>query len=443
MNTNHKKWATVTLLIILALIAIVYSGESAQASEPPEPLSFPTSAELLESGPGNWNSEDEGFYQIPPSWEITIEGWSDEVYQINDSCNFVQLLTAKSGVLYRTVFWKTEGLNQDQVDHWISEGWHLESGPAWNLCAEHQYLAWTNIEPWIVSEVGGGVFEDSDGDALWEQGESGIADVTVRLTDCDAQVFQEVTTSEWNYRFYNVEPGSYCVTANESTLPEGNWQLTTASNPLTVTVSSGDVIDDLHFGYQQAEPTATATSTAQPTPRPTATSTPTATPEPTATATSTATATATATATLTPTIVPTPTLTPTVEPGEHLVFLPIIRKDETTEPDTCPQKVRVSYLNHSEVVDFEPWPGQMRTLGLFAAGTEVRFEMVDGEATQSNLSWPSWYAVQGPGPTWSFTPTTTVAPPHPALGVPYEFHIWNSTPGEPYCLASFQLQWDP
>lgn len=133
------------------------------------------------------------------------------------------------------------------------------------------------------------------------------------------------------------------------------------------------------------------------------------------------------------------------EPQEWRLLIPLLMVSPPPPPPACPQKIQVNYLGYSEVVDFTEWPGQMRTLGLFAAGTEVSFEMIEGSATQSNLSWPSWYQLQGSGPEWVYNPTSTIVPPHPGLGIPYEFHVWNSggTPDDPYCIVSFQLQWDP
>lgn len=281
---NIKRLLTLASLLLIALPA--FTVGHAQTFGPPDPLTFPITADLLVSGPGDWSSQGEGWYHIPPSWAISIEGWADEVYQVDDTCNFVQVLVAKSGINYRTVFWKTDGMTPEEIAFWQSEGWYLEDGTAWNLCAGKTYLAWTNIEAWIVSEVGGGVFEDLDADGLWEQGESGISDVSVSLTDCEQAVYQTVVTSIWNYRFYNVSPGSYCVLVDESTLPPGVWELTTSANPLTITVRGSEVIDWLHFGYHEAPPTPspTSTATATRTPTPTATSTtpptPTITPEP-------------------------------------------------------------------------------------------------------------------------------------------------------------------
>lgn len=149
------------------------------------------------------------------------------------------------------------------------------------------------------SEIGGWVFDDRNGDGVYQPwlGETGIGGVTVNLSGGRS------TTSGccgW-YAFLIRTPGTYTVSQVQ---PEG-WTSTTP-NERTVTVPRLGVKVQVDFGEIRSTPTPTPTPTRTPTPTPTPTFTPTATPTPTPTATDTPTPTPTATPSPTPTATPVP-----------------------------------------------------------------------------------------------------------------------------------------
>ena len=98
--------------------------------------------------------------------------------------------------------------------------------------------------------IGDLVFEDLNSNGLADDGATGIGGVTVNLFESDGVtlVASVVTASGGGYSF-SVAPGSYVVDVVESTMPSP-LTLTTANEPLVVTVASGDVFDTADFGYR-------------------------------------------------------------------------------------------------------------------------------------------------------------------------------------------------
>jgi len=149
-----------------------------------------------------------------------------------------------------------------------------------------------------LNVISGWVFNDLNGNGLWDEEESAMPDVEVGL-NTGATVLS--SPPGW-YAFKRLPAGSYVVTVT----PPSAYIVTTAS-AITVTVGPHQTSFDNNFGLREAPFT--------PTPTPTATPSPTWTP----TSTRTATPTATNTPTPTPTASPSPTWTPTTIVGTGLV----------------------------------------------------------------------------------------------------------------------------
>ncbi len=107
--------------------------------------------------------------------------------------------------------------------------------------------------------IGDTVWLDADGDGVQDPGEMGIGGVTVLLkepgpdglcgTADDVTVSSTVTTASGFYQFA-VQPGTYCVMVDETTLPAGVNVLTGGTNPHgPITVNAGDNYDTADFGY--------------------------------------------------------------------------------------------------------------------------------------------------------------------------------------------------
>jgi uncharacterized protein (DUF2141 family) len=83
--------------------------------------------------------------------------------------------------------------------------------------------------------ISGTVFGDMNGNGVRDEGEIGIAGVTLKLVSADGEVVgEEVTRVDGSYVFTGAIPGSYTV---EETDPEGYASIT--ANTKSVTMSSG------------------------------------------------------------------------------------------------------------------------------------------------------------------------------------------------------------
>lgn len=111
----------------------------------------------------------------------------------------------------------------------------------------------TEIQPPALGSIGDFVFEDLDGDGVADSGEPGLPGVTIHLYNgvCGpdgSSIEVRVSNSTGAYLFSDLEPGSYCVDPVESTVPFG-FQLTTANDPMTVSLGPGEPFLDADFGY--------------------------------------------------------------------------------------------------------------------------------------------------------------------------------------------------
>ena len=97
--------------------------------------------------------------------------------------------------------------------------------------------------------IGDYIWDDLNGDGLQNDGTTPLAGVTVSLYADDGTTLLDtaVTDADGLYSF-TVAPGDYVVDVDETTLAAGSV-LTTANEPLPVTVVSGETFDSADFGY--------------------------------------------------------------------------------------------------------------------------------------------------------------------------------------------------
>ncbi len=108
----------------------------------------------------------------------------------------------------------------------------------------------------VEGSIGDRVWLDADGDGDQEVGEAGINGVTVRLFDSGGGlVATAVTSGDGNYTFGGLDPDTYTVVVDDSTLPPGLGQTFDVEGPLdhsaTVVLGLGENRDDVDFGYDE------------------------------------------------------------------------------------------------------------------------------------------------------------------------------------------------
>ncbi len=122
----------------------------------------------------------------------------------------------------------------------------------------------------VSNAVSGTVWEDMDGDATQDNGDAGIAGVTVSLHDCgvngicgdgdDGSTVTTTTDSNGNYSFEDLTDGNYSIEVDDTTLPAGGtWSNTIDpegtpgnNNSDVIAVSGGNIYADNDFGYNES-----------------------------------------------------------------------------------------------------------------------------------------------------------------------------------------------
>ena len=103
--------------------------------------------------------------------------------------------------------------------------------------------------------VFGGIFQDANGDGVPEGAETSILGVSLDLYDDQGTLLSSATVNnDGNYEFTGLEPGSYSVQVDTSTLPTGyvptyDYDGVVTPHVADFTVVSGEVTYGVNFGY--------------------------------------------------------------------------------------------------------------------------------------------------------------------------------------------------
>ena len=97
--------------------------------------------------------------------------------------------------------------------------------------------------------ISGIVFNDTNGDGIWDDGEPGFPDLTVGLYNDVGLVETNTTDSEGGFSFTGLVAGDYEVNVTDP----GGYELTKSPDPVEVSLTAGGVVDDLLFGYHVLE----------------------------------------------------------------------------------------------------------------------------------------------------------------------------------------------
>jgi uncharacterized repeat protein (TIGR01451 family) len=103
------------------------------------------------------------------------------------------------------------------------------------------------------ASVGDRIWSDIDSDGIQDAGEIGIPNVEVTITFPNLTTMETVTDANGNYLFEGLIPGTYTISIDPTTLP-ANYQQSyerdgSLNGSVAVTLSSGDAITDVDFGY--------------------------------------------------------------------------------------------------------------------------------------------------------------------------------------------------
>lgn len=176
--------------------------------------------------------------------EPGIPGWKIELFYEG---NHVATTTTGAGGAYSfkldadsmPIGGGTYELNEES-----REGWHQEQAPGPVVVpygAGDTTYSGKDFGNWRPATISGSKFDDSSVDGLWGEGENGIAEWGIQLSNGD----ESSTASDGSYSF-SVKPGTYTV----SELLREGWRQTapggTGSREYTVT--SGQVVEGADFG---------------------------------------------------------------------------------------------------------------------------------------------------------------------------------------------------
>ncbi|MFK7917560.1 MAG: SdrD B-like domain-containing protein [Ilumatobacter sp.] len=99
------------------------------------------------------------------------------------------------------------------------------------------------------ASIGDLIFADNDGSTDVSAGDANLDGVTVTLTGPSGDT--DVTGTDGIYGFSGLFPGTYTVTVSSTGDLDGDEFSTTGGMVQTVTVQSGDVLDDVDFGFAE------------------------------------------------------------------------------------------------------------------------------------------------------------------------------------------------
>jgi len=104
------------------------------------------------------------------------------------------------------------------------------------------------------TKVSGIVFSDTNGNGVQDIGEAGVANVSVALqaTGTGINTSSTVTNASGQYTLIAPTAGAWDVRVTDVSSILNGFNVTTASNPLAVTLISGQTLANQHFGYQLA-----------------------------------------------------------------------------------------------------------------------------------------------------------------------------------------------
>ncbi|MBD3374788.1 DUF11 domain-containing protein [candidate division KSB1 bacterium] len=106
------------------------------------------------------------------------------------------------------------------------------------------------VTVYAPGSIGDLVWQDNNGDGVFDALEPGLENVRVTLLDGNGQTLATTLTDEnGEYLFENLDQGNYTVDIDETTVPD-NYDLTTSNDPMQISLGQTEHYRDADFGYQ-------------------------------------------------------------------------------------------------------------------------------------------------------------------------------------------------
>jgi S-layer protein (TIGR01567 family) len=127
----------------------------------------------------------------------------------------------------------------------------------WNVTAAagnkngtaRQTWVWTGTSVPTTGSIAGYKINDTNGNGVWDQGETGLANWEIRLTDNQGKTITNMTDSNGNYFFGGLAAGTYTV----AEIPQGGWTQTFPSGTHTVVLTAGQQVTGKNFLNQRSD----------------------------------------------------------------------------------------------------------------------------------------------------------------------------------------------
>jgi S-layer protein (TIGR01567 family) len=127
--------------------------------------------------------------------------------------------------------------------------WNVTAVASNNNGTARQTWIWTVTSVPTTGSIAGYKINDTNGNGIWDQGETGLANWEISLTDNQGKTITNTTDNNGNYLFGGLAAGTYTVTE----IPQGGWTQTFPSGTHTVVLTAGQQVTGKNFLNQRSE----------------------------------------------------------------------------------------------------------------------------------------------------------------------------------------------
>jgi S-layer protein (TIGR01567 family) len=111
------------------------------------------------------------------------------------------------------------------------------------------YLPLTIASTTKTGSIAGYKINDTNGNGIWDQGETGLANWEISLTDNQGKTTTNMTDNTGNYFFGGLAADTYTV----AEIPQGGWTQTFPAGTHTVVLTGGQYVTGINFLNQRSE----------------------------------------------------------------------------------------------------------------------------------------------------------------------------------------------